>query len=360
MTTPPSSRSERRERRTAGETEPTRTTRSSRSDRSCPAAAAGATPGGGRRGSRAGAADVAAVTPPDAPTPQGRASRAARSAPTSRPTRSGRPGRAGRNLPAAIGVGLSLGAVIIASLFIRKEAFLAVSTLAACVGVWELRHSLAQGRIHVPMVPLLVGTVTMVVSAFVAGGQALMVSFGLTCVAVLLWRVADGLDDAVRDVAGGIFVAAYVPFLAAFSSLLLAAGDGATRIFVFVLVTVCSDVGGYAVGVVAGKHPMAPSVSPKKSWEGFAGSAAACVIGGVVSMTLLLGASWWSGVILGLAVVVTATVGDLTESTIKRDLGIKDMGHILPGHGGVMDRLDSLLLVAPVVWALLAVFVPLD
>ena len=134
--------------------------------------------------------------------------------------------------------------------------------------------------------------------------------------------------------------------------------DGAERVFVFMIVTICSDVGGYAVGVVAGKHPMAPSVSPKKSWEGAAGSAVACVIGGVATVMLLLGGPWWAGAIVGLAVVVSATVGDLTESTIKRDLGIKDMGSILPGHGGFMDRLDSLLLSAPVVWALLAVLVP--
>jgi phosphatidate cytidylyltransferase len=177
-------------------------------------------------------------------------------------------------------------------------------------------------------------------------------------VAVLLWRAVDGLRDAVRDIAGGVFVAAYVPFLAAFSILMLAAPDGAWRVFVFILVTVCSDVGGYAVGVVAGRHPMAPSVSPKKSWEGFAGSVAACVLGGALSVSLALHGPWWAGALVGIAAAVTATVGDLTESTVKRDLGIKDMGSILPGHGGLMDRLDSLLLVAPVVWALLTVFVP--
>ena len=198
----------------------------------------------------------------------------------------------------------------------------------------------------------------MMTAAYVGGGQALTVSFGLTCVAVLLWRAVDGLQAAVRDIAGGIFVAAYVPFLASFSILMLAGPDGAWRVFVFILVTVCSDVGGYAVGVVAGRHPMAPSVSPKKSWEGFAGSVAACVLGGALSVSLALHGPWWAGALVGLAAAVTATVGDLTESTVKRDLGIKDMGSILPGHGGLMDRLDSLLLVGPVVWALLTVFVP--
>jgi CDP-diglyceride synthetase len=269
-----------------------------------------------------------------------------------------KPSRAGRNLPTAIGVGLSLGAVVIASLIFRKEVFLGVVTVAACFGVWELRSGLAQGKINVPLVPSMVGAITMIVASFVGGGQALTVTFGLTCISLLLWRMADGLHDAIRDIAGGIFVAAYVPFLASFSILLLREPDGARRVFVFLIVAICSDVGGYAVGVVAGRHPMAPSISPKKSWEGAAGSALACVIGGIATLRLIFAGTWWAGCIVGLALLLSATVGDLIESTIKRDLGIKDLGSILPGHGGFMDRIDSLLLSAPLAWALLAIFVP--
>jgi phosphatidate cytidylyltransferase len=255
-------------------------------------------------------------------------------------------------------VGLSLGAVIIASLIFRKEGFLAVLIVAACFAVWELRDGLAQGKISVPLLPSLVGAVAMITASFYGGGQALTVCFGLTCISMLLWRVADGLHDAVRDISGGIFVAAYVPLLASFASLMLAAPDGAKRIFVFLIVTICSDIGGYAVGVVAGKHPMAPSISPKKSWEGAAGSVLACVVAGIATVMLILDGTWWAGAIVGLALVVSATLGDLTESTIKRDLGIKDLGSILPGHGGFMDRMDSLLLSAPVAWALLALLFP--
>jgi len=269
-----------------------------------------------------------------------------------------KPSRAGRNLPKAIGVGLSLGAVVLASLIFRKEIFLGVVIVAACFGVWELRGGLAQGKINVPLVPSMVGATTMIVASFVGGGQALTVTFGLTCISLLLWRMADGLHDAIRDIAGGIFVAAYVPFLASFSILLLREPDGAGRVFVFLIVAICSDVGGYAVGVVAGRHPMAPSISPRKSWEGAAGSALACVIGGIVTVMLILEGTWWTGAIVGLALVLSATVGDLIESTIKRDLGIKDLGSVLPGHGGFMDRIDSLLLSAPLAWALLAIFVP--
>ena len=268
--------------------------------------------------------------------------------------------RAGRNLPAAIAVGVTLGVLIVLALALAKVTFLILVALAVAAGVWELRRALAQVAIHVPLVPSLVGSLSMLGSAYFGGGQALALTLGLTCVGILLWRVADGVADAMRDIAGGMFVALYPSFLAGFAALLLAApDDGAKRVFVFILVTVLSDIGGYLFGVLWGRHPMAPSVSPKKSWEGFTGSVLACMVGASLAIPLALGGPWWSGLILGALVAVGATVGDLTESTIKRDLGIKDMSTILPGHGGVMDRLDSLLITAPLTWALLSVFVPL-
>jgi phosphatidate cytidylyltransferase len=151
----------------------------------------------------------------------------------------------------------------------------------------------------------------------------------------------------------------YPVFLAGFAALMLAEEDGRQRIVVFILVTVFSDLGGYAVGVKFGKHPMAPSLSPKKSWEGFAGSVASCAVVGAIALPLLLGGAWWAGALLGVVAAGAATLGDLIESSIKRDLGIKDMSTILPGHGGLMDRLDSLVVVAPIAWALLLVFVPI-
>ena len=268
--------------------------------------------------------------------------------------------RAGRNLPAAIAVGATLGLLIVLALALAKVTFLILVAVAVAAGVWELRRALAQVAIHVPLVPSLVGSLSMLGSAYFGGGQALALTLGLTCVGILLWRVADGVADAMRDIAGGMFVALYPSFLAGFAALLLAApDDGAKRVFVFILVTVLSDIGGYLFGVLWGRHPMAPSVSPKKSWEGFTGSVLACMVGASLAIPLALGGPWWSGLILGALVAVGATVGDLTESTIKRDLGIKDMSTILPGHGGVMDRLDSLLITAPLTWALLSVFVPL-
>jgi phosphatidate cytidylyltransferase len=266
-------------------------------------------------------------------------------------------GRAGRNLPAAVMSGVGLGVVVIASLFLRKEAFVVVVAAAVCAVLWELTQALSQRSLAVPLVPVVVGAIGMLVAAFSAGGQALAVCFLMTSVGVVVWRASEGPDGALRDVAAGLFVSAYAPLLAGFAMLMLAADDGPRRVLTFVIVTICSDIGGYAAGVLAGRHPMARSVSPKKSWEGFAGSVAACVVAGAASVSLLLDGPWWGGCLLGLAVVLAATLGDLGESMVKRDLGIKDMGSLLPGHGGVADRLDSLLVSAPVAWLLLHLIV---
>ena len=262
-------------------------------------------------------------------------------------------GRAGRNLPVAILVGVALGALVIGSLFVRKEMFVVVVAAAVSVALWELTLALGQRGIMIPLIPVAVGTVGMLIAAYAAGGQALAVCFVLTAVGVVVWRGTEGADGAIRDVAGGVFAAAYLPLLAGFTMLMLAAPDGPRRVVTYVLVTTASDIGGYAAGVLTGRHAMAPSVSPKKSWEGLAGSAVTCVVVGSLAVQLLLGGTWWAGALLGLAAVLVATLGDLGESMIKRDLGIKDMGFVLPGHGGVMDRLDSLLLSAPVCWLIL-------
>ncbi|WP_299441778.1 phosphatidate cytidylyltransferase [uncultured Phycicoccus sp.] len=265
---------------------------------------------------------------------------------------------AGRDLRAAIGVGLLLAAVVLASLLIDARAFLVVVVVAMCLGAWEVRRAVATKGMQVPLVPLLLGTAGMTTAAYLRGADALVITFGLTVVGMLVWRVADGLAGAARDLSAASLAAFYPAFLGGFAALMLAEGDGRQRIVTFVLVTVASDVGGYAVGVRFGRHPMAPSLSPKKSWEGFAGSVLTCAVVGALAVPPLLAGPWWAGAVLGAVAAGAATIGDLIESSIKRDLGIKDMGTLLPGHGGLMDRLDSLVVVAPVAWALLLWLVP--
>ncbi|MEU6987784.1 phosphatidate cytidylyltransferase [Streptomyces sp. NPDC046324] len=266
---------------------------------------------------------------------------------------------AGRDLGAAIGVGVGLGAVIIASLFIWKAAFIGVITVAVVVGLWELTSRLQERKgIKAPLVPLAVGGAAMVVAGYVRGAEGAWVAMALTALAVLVWRMTERPEGYLKDVTAGVFAAFYVPFLATFVALMLTADDGAERVLTFLLLTVVSDTGAYAIGWRFGKHKLAPRISPGKTREGLVGAVTFAMAAGALCMEFLIdGGSWWQGLLLGLAVAASATLGDLGESMIKRDLGIKDMGTLLPGHGGIMDRLDSLLPTAPVVWLLLVLFV---
>lgn len=264
----------------------------------------------------------------------------------------------GRNVPLAIGVGLLLGLVVVGSLFFwRKEVFLGLAIVASGIGLWELGRAVQVRDIRLPMLPLLVGTVGMMVSAYTSGVEALLVAFVLTSGGAFVWRVLDGGGlPALRDATAAVFATAYVPFLAGFVALMLAADDGAWRVLIFVAICVANDTGGYAAGYFFGRTRLAPIVSPKKSWEGLAGSLLLACTVGILTMTFILDAHWCSGLLLGIAGVAVATLGDLAESLLKRDLGVKDMGTMLPGHGGVLDRIDSMLMAAPVVFVIFYVF----
>jgi phosphatidate cytidylyltransferase len=267
------------------------------------------------------------------------------------------PGRAGRNLPIAILVGLTLGALVLVPLYSPyRWTFVIVIGVAMAVGTYEVVTALRGLGAQPPLAPLLAGGVAMVVLAYEQGSESLFVALVLTVLACIVWRLADPAEGYLRDTAAATFTAVYVPFLISFAALLTVPSDGSKRVTAFIATVVCSDVGGYAAGVLFGKHLMAPSVSPKKSWEGFAGSVIACAAAGGIFFVKLFDASPVLGVVYGLAVVGTATLGDLGESMVKRDIGVKDMGNLLPGHGGLMDRLDSLLPTAPVAFLLLSLF----
>ena len=270
-----------------------------------------------------------------------------------------RPSRAGRDLVAAITVGVGMGAVILASLVLERHFFIGVLALSTAVATWELAGALRRGaEIEVPLPILLVGGQAMVWLSWPFRLQGLAVAFAVTALAVLLWRMRAGAANYVRDVAAGLFTAAYVPLFCSFAVLMVVADDGLARVLTFLICGVASDVGGYTAGVVLGRHPMAPTISPKKSWEGFAGSQLAGLAAGALCVHLLLGGAWWAGALTGALLVTCATLGDLIESMIKRDLGLKDISTLLPGHGGLLDRMDSLLPTAVVAWALLSIVAP--
>jgi phosphatidate cytidylyltransferase len=249
--------------------------------------------------------------------------------------------------------------VILAALFVVKAVFVGVIVLAVVVGLWELTARLRERKgIRAPLVPLAAGGAAMVVAGYLRDAGGAWVAVALTALAVLAWRMARPPEGYLKDVTAGVFAVFYVPFLATFVALMLSAHDGPWRVLTFLILTVVSDTGAYAVGWRFGTHKLAPRISPGKTREGLVGSLTFTMVAGVLCMCFLVDdGTWWQGLLLGLAVAASATLGDLGESMIKRDLGIKDMGTLLPGHGGIMDRLDSLLPTAPVVWGLLVVFV---
>jgi phosphatidate cytidylyltransferase len=267
--------------------------------------------------------------------------------------------KTGRNLPAAIVVGVVLGGLALLTLLTVKATFLIYMGAALAVALKELDTALRTRDIRIPVIPVALGGAAMLTAGYWAAGGAVAAAFALTVVAILAWRMPGGTDGYVRDVSAGILAAAYLPLLGSAVSAMLAAGDGGKRVLAFIILTICSDIGGYFAGITLarnGGHKMAPVISPKKTWEGLVGSAAATIAAGAILLPVLLHGYWWQGVVVGAAALVAAVVGDLAESMIKRDLDIKDMGTLLPGHGGVLDRLDSLLLCAPVVWLLLSLF----
>jgi phosphatidate cytidylyltransferase len=269
-------------------------------------------------------------------------------------------GRAGRNLPAAIGVGSGLGVVLLAALFIWPPALIGVIAVATGVGIWEMVRAIRTSGAQPPLIPLVAGGVLMVGLAGYAGADGLTLGLVVTVLASMLWRLGDGRSDLRRDFTATLLISVYVPFLLGFGVLLLEPGDGNVRVLATLLAVVLSDTGGYAAGVFLGKHPMAPTISPKKSWEGFAGSVAAAAIGSalLLSFGLDVPVAWYAGALFGVVIAIVAVMGDLTESMMKRDLGIKDMSQLLPGHGGLMDRLDSVVFAVPTAYLLLSLIAP--
>jgi phosphatidate cytidylyltransferase len=263
--------------------------------------------------------------------------------------------RAGRDLPAAFAVGGALAAMVLASLLVWRPLFLAVIALAICAATWELGRAVRGTGARPPVPPLLAGGVAMAVAAWFYGPQALSIGLLVTVLAVMVWRLVDGPAGYQRDVSAATLIVVYVPFLGGFAALLGAPDDGHWRVLVMIGVVVLTDTGGYVAGVFFGRHPMAPAVSPSKTWEGLIGSLLAAAAGGALGLAGFFAVDWWWGAGFGLLVAVAAVLGDLTESALKRDLGVKDMSDLLPGHGGVMDRLDSILFAAPAAYLLLSV-----
>lgn len=275
--------------------------------------------------------------------------------------------KAGRNLPAATAVGLAMLFAVLGGLLFLPLGFVLVTTTFAIFGVWEIYRALEVSGTRLPIVPVMVGTVGMPLAAYFGGLESLLFALLASSVAVLLWRTIESAAGSARSIFAGVFTMAWVPFFISFAILPLHAVGGATpvglwpggsipagawQIATMLLLVVSNDTFGYLVGASFGKHPMAPKISPKKTWEGFAGSMAGAVAVGILASIFVLDKPWWVGVVLAVGMVAASTTGDLAESMVKRELGIKDMSSILPGHGGVMDRLDSIVFASPAAFIL--------
>jgi len=272
--------------------------------------------------------------------------------------------RAGRDLPAAIGVGVGLGALVICALLFWPPGWVVLVAIAVAAATGEVAGQLRRAGYDVPVISLLLGGQLMIWLTLPYGMGGIGAGFAATALVTLVWRLfSAGLSNApqnyIRDSGAALLVAAWIPTFGAIGALMVQEDHGGAPAAVFVLMigVVCSDVGGYAAGVLFGAHPMVPAISPKKSWEGLAGSLVTGMIGGALTVWLIAGEAWWIGVLLGALIVVVGTLGDLIESQFKRDLGIKDMSTLLPGHGGMMDRIDSALAATLPVWLILVFWV---
>lgn len=282
-------------------------------------------------------------------------------------------GKAGRDLPAAITTGVLLILAVAFTLWRFNWGFVILVTIALCIGAHEVHNALKRKGMTSAIWPIIVGTVAIVIGSYFAGHRPhveglevrdipsidlLLASLGLTVIAALVWRMPQGTDGFVRDAAASLFVIGYVPLLGSFVTLMLAGHQGSLRVLSFMLCVMASDTGGYVTGVLFGKHKLAPIISPNKTYEGLGGSFVLAMTVGALVAHFLMGVPFWAGLILGAVCTAVGTCGDLIESTIKRDVGIKDMSSILPGHGGLMDRLDSLLVAAPAAWLVLFLMLP--
>jgi phosphatidate cytidylyltransferase len=278
---------------------------------------------------------------------------------------------AGRSLSKSIAVGLMLGGAFLLSVLIYKELFMVLAAAAAGFGAWELSTALRIKGWYVPRVPSVIGAVLIMPAAFFGGAEAQWLVSLATVAALMLWRTVHLLWErrqapiqafrtTIRDFAASAFVVIYLPLMTSFAILLLRRPhDGAIWVIAFVVTVSMIDTAGYLVGRKLGRHQMAPGVSPKKSIEGLIASIVAGSTSSVLFIVFALHGPWWLGILFAAVMLLAAVFGDLAESLIKRDLGVKDMSALLPGHGGVMDRMDSILPAALIAYLFASIFFPI-
>lgn len=253
-----------------------------------------------------------------------------------------------RTLGPRLAVGFSLGGVFLLSL-LHPFAFTTFAAVSAAIATKELGDVLRHGGWHVPRaIPLFATAV--VYSTFFFGTLGHWLSLLASVGMLVLWRVgllfagkaSNSPKQTLRDFGATGFALVYVPLLISYAVLLIRREDGVAWVLGLMLTVVMIDTFGYLVGRFFGRTKLIPTISPKKTWEGFLASVAGALLGGLI-LGYLTQTSLLFALLFGAAILVSSVLGDLSESLIKRDLNVKDMGDVLPGHGGFMDRIDSLL-----------------
>ena len=258
--------------------------------------------------------------------------------------------RAGRKLFPSIAVSLSLVALVWFALAYRREIFAVVVAVAVLLGIREIVRAFNASGIYISSAGLMIAALALSYATWNGGVAGLAVATAIAIPVLLIQLLTRGPEGFVASATATTFSLLYLPFLGGFLILLGRTSTGLERVMTFVVLVGCNDTFGYIVGVLIGKHALVPKISPKKSWEGLIGSLVFTTAGGILAFTYILEMQWWIGAVVGLMIVFTATCGDLIESAMKRDLALKDMGSLLPGHGGMLDRLDSVLISAPALW----------
>ncbi len=263
--------------------------------------------------------------------------------------------RAGRKLLPSIAVSISLIVLVWFALAYQRAIFALLVTIAVVLGIRELNKAFTAVDIKIPLWSLTTAAIGLCTATWFGGisGLAVATAIAFPCLLVLL--LPRGTVNFVKTASASALALVYIPFLAGFLILLARPSNGLERVMTFVVLVGCNDTFAYLTGVLFGKHPLAPKISPKKTIEGLLGSLIFTIAGGAIAFHFIMGAEWWLGALAGLLTVFTATSGDLIESALKRDMAIKDMGNLLPGHGGIMDRLDSVLFAAPALWLALEI-----
>lgn len=263
--------------------------------------------------------------------------------------------RAGRKLLPSIGVSVFLILLVWGSLATYRAIFAGIVAIAVVLGIRELNRALAAADIHLPLWALTIAGIGLSAATWFGGVSGLAVATAIALPCLLVIQLPKGTEGFVKTASASALSLIYIPFLAGFLILLARPHNGLERVMTFVVLVACNDTFAYITGVLFGKRPLAPLISPKKTIEGLVGSVIFTVVGGSLAFVYIMDSDWWLGALAGLLTVFTATSGDLIESALKRDLAIKDMGSILPGHGGIMDRLDSVLFAAPALWLALEI-----